>query len=519
MMKKYKGFTLVELLAIITILGVMVILVVPQIGGSINAKKGKELEKIIDIIEKAGKAYHTFNNDEHKIPIDTLVSEKYLSNVLTNPITNEKLDGCVRVSKGNDGIFKYRYTACESIDVSVTIDLRGGSSTQFLQEITQNTYSDSSKIELVNPTKENFDFSHWEVVKGNSYINDNDNTLIIGDTETIVYAIWESWPTLTLDLNEGTIENNFGGIYKSGTTIETTKPTKDGYKFIKWEVTSGNGLISGNNFTMGSSDTTLKAIWGPASLINSYSCANVNGGEEPYSFTYTGNCEIIDDGDDNWRVKFLKSGTFTPNVSTNIDVFLVGGGGAGGTSNGHAGSGGGGGYTLTEKNIKIDANVSYGLTIGAGGQKTSAFNFEANPGNNGVMWYGGNGGSGGGGGGYFDKSGAAGGSDGSNGHATNKAGGAGQGTTTREFGESTGDLYAGGGGGGTGYNESSERCYSAGGGGAGGGGAGGSPCKSSYSPGKPGKANTGGGGGGGGYAYNGGGAGGSGIVVIRNARG
>ena len=67
MMKKYKGFTLVELLAIITILGVMVILVVPQIGGSINTKKEKELEKIMDIIENAGKAYHSFNNDVLKI--------------------------------------------------------------------------------------------------------------------------------------------------------------------------------------------------------------------------------------------------------------------------------------------------------------------------------------------------------------------------------------------------------------------------------------------------------------------
>ena len=71
MMKKNKAFTLVELLAIITILGVMVILVVPQIGGSINSKKEKELEKIIGIVENAGKAYHSFNNDVLKIPIDT----------------------------------------------------------------------------------------------------------------------------------------------------------------------------------------------------------------------------------------------------------------------------------------------------------------------------------------------------------------------------------------------------------------------------------------------------------------
>ena len=60
MMKKYKGFTLVELLAIITILGVMVILVVPQIGGSINAKKEKELDKIMDIIENINSILNSF---------------------------------------------------------------------------------------------------------------------------------------------------------------------------------------------------------------------------------------------------------------------------------------------------------------------------------------------------------------------------------------------------------------------------------------------------------------------------
>ena len=50
-----KGFTLVEMLAILAVLGVMVVTIFPSIGGSNEAKKEKELEKIIGIIENAGK--------------------------------------------------------------------------------------------------------------------------------------------------------------------------------------------------------------------------------------------------------------------------------------------------------------------------------------------------------------------------------------------------------------------------------------------------------------------------------
>ncbi|MEA5058850.1 MAG: hypothetical protein VB049_02260, partial [Candidatus Pelethousia sp.] len=46
-------------------------------------------------------------------------------------------------------------------------------------------------------------------------------------------------------------------------------------------------------------------------------------------FTYTGDYALVDDGEGNWRLKFLTSGTFTPKKDMLIDAFLVGGGGAG----------------------------------------------------------------------------------------------------------------------------------------------------------------------------------------------
>lgn len=244
-------------------------------------------------------------------------------------------------------------------------------------------------------------------------------------------------------------------------------------------------------------------------------------------FSYSGNYKLIDDGKDggtrNWRIKLHTSGTlkFTKVVDA-IDVFLVGGGGGGG------GGGGAGGYTKTTRNVAVSAGTEYSIVIGAGaaglfsssdhyanasqGGTTTAFGSSAEGG-----WAGVGGvhhsavstGWGGSGGGGFGA--GAGGSDGSAGSDGGWPGGAGQGTTTREFGETTGDLYAGGGGGGD-YDGWGNRT---GAGGAGGGGNG-----SGTGKGANGTANTGGGGGGGfrGDPSYYGGDGGSGIVVIRNAR-
>ena len=54
------------------------------------------------------------------------------------------------------------------------------------------------------------------------------------------------------------------------------------------------------------------------------------------SFTYTGDYLVIDEGNGDWHVKFLTSGTFTAVSDLLIDVFAVGGGG-GGHANGGSG--------------------------------------------------------------------------------------------------------------------------------------------------------------------------------------
>ena len=247
-------------------------------------------------------------------------------------------------------------------------------------------------------------------------------------------------------------------------------------------------------------------------------------------FTYTGDYEIVQDDDTpiedvssysgDWKIRFLTSGDLTVTdlhgATDGVDLFLVGGGGSGNKSQNDTGAwstgaGGGGGYTKTVNGLELAVETPYSIVIGAGGSvsdsgadggSSTAFDYSANGGEGGSGWRGGNGGSGGGGAGGVS---AAGGSDGGNGGGN--APGIGQGTTTREFGEASGTLYAGGGGGG---GDSSGD-----GGGAGGAGGGGSASVA-------GTVNTGGGGGGTLNGYESwqwkGGAGGSGIVIIRNAR-
>lgn len=255
------------------------------------------------------------------------------------------------------------------------------------------------------------------------------------------------------------------------------------------------------------------------------------GGAKPKpEFYFNGNYQEREDG----VTELLSSGTIRFYKKIKLDLFLVGGG-AGGTagsdrysSGANSGAGGGGGYTKTIMEYEPPVGEDITVTIGNGGDvgndggATSFGTYSANGGSHGKP-NGGNGGSGGAGAGNqnSNSSGGRGGSDGGNGatRISNYPGGSGQGTTTREFGEATGKLYAGGGGSGGAYAFSSRNSVAGGEGGGGDGAymAGGMGKPEEKVPAKAGTPNTGGGGGGGGSASvpTAGAGGGSGIVCFR----
>lgn len=204
------------------------------------------------------------------------------------------------------------------------------------------------------------------------------------------------------------------------------------------------GLANGTYYikaTKGSDEATTSYT------ISEYGVYRISLAYRPIpEFTYSGTCEVVEDDDTiisdianykgNWKIRFLTSGTLSFSnlygAKDGIDVFLVGGGG-GGASSGAIKAGAGGGYTTTST-ATVSVGPDYTIEVGAGGARgsggnaTTAFGLTANGGSVG----GNNGGAGGSGGGGRYR---VGGSDGASGSGTSEyLAGAGQGSTTREFG-------------------------------------------------------------------------------------
>ena len=238
-------------------------------------------------------------------------------------------------------------------------------------------------------------------------------------------------------------------------------------------------------------------------------------------YTYTGEHLLVKDENYHWRIKFLTSGTLTWLwEDTEIDIFCVGAGAKGGNW------GGGGGRTATYKKQKITRGQEIVVVIGATAFTAGASSFGSFSAKGGGP--GAEGGSGGGAPwdiflGDVDErpvkggDGGSDGKDGGSGYRTDEgtlAGGKGQRTTTREFGEPDGDLYSGGGGG----EASAQSGYTQGGlGGEGTPKLAKNGANYTNPPRSGGKAGGGYGGGGGGAAITGG-AGAQGIVIIRDTR-
>ena len=384
------------------------------------------------------------------------------------------------------------------------------------------TYKDKYGT-LPTPTKNGYTFGGWYTGENGTGTKVDENTVLTNINNHTLYAKWTmNTYTISYNLNGGTASGNpTSGTY--GSTVAINNPTRAGYTFTGWTVTGIGASLSGTNLTIGVGDINLTANWKSQSLIISYNCSNSTVGSD-YMFTYTGNCTVYDDGNNNWRIKFLTSGTFKSSVNVAIDVFVVGGGGGGGNGmiRGSGGAGGGGGKS-TKGEFNIVANTSYAITIGDGGASVTGASWKQLTGGTGgtssAFGFSATGGTGGGG--YSSP--GTGSSTGGNGGISGGAGAKG-GTGVIEFLDTTGTYYAGGGGGGGGYNCNGVDCGAAGSGGAGGtegGGAGGKAGLSGGNNGTSGTANTGGGGGGGGSAYGDNstsGSGGSGVVVIRNTK-
>lgn len=134
---KKKGFTLIELIAVITLLALIVVITVPVIINTLSNTEQKEYEDFKKIIMNAAELYVERNRDLYPelneiggaidINADTLVNEGYLKSDLTSPIDDNSVTNYkIVVYSDKDSIFNYNiYERNNLVEISTVSSQQG----------------------------------------------------------------------------------------------------------------------------------------------------------------------------------------------------------------------------------------------------------------------------------------------------------------------------------------------------------------------------------------------------------
>ena len=288
MNRKEKGFTLVEIIGVIVLMGLVITIGSTTINNIKNVSREKlyneQINRLVSVsktwaIENTNKMPSTIG-DTYQVGIDRLVEEGYLkSNEIIDVRDNSKITGCVEIAYNSVNSYDYSYVtkdSCYDYDTvyTITYDLDGG----VLENSNPTSYRNSTPTFLINnPTKAGYSFTGWEDISNPGIYNMLLKIKIGSKGNKYFKAIW------TLDVNIVTIDPN-GGLYENSSDIKKVEalsfssldisvPARNGYVFNGWTV-EGYATLEGNTLSINKENVTLTANWRKISALT----LNLNGG-------------------------------------------------------------------------------------------------------------------------------------------------------------------------------------------------------------------------------------------------
>ena len=250
---KNKGFTLVELLAVIVILAVISIIAIPMIGNVIEESKKKALEQSVNgLVESAN--YYSIENDgiyeflfdgEHQGQTTTGQKLSYNGSIDAEGKLYLDKDGNVSICVYNDKYYAYKnYNSGIVIgnrsedNCDIGYDVISNKYIAFLESegMSSNVYSkdevnnliDSVENKVTNNTNEITDIKE-SINTIATFVNNNTNTTTTNTSE--ISSIKENINTLTatVDNNTNIITTNTNEISNIKGTIETLQNSLNKY--------------------------------------------------------------------------------------------------------------------------------------------------------------------------------------------------------------------------------------------------------------------------------------------------
>ena len=248
-----KGFTLVELLAVIIILGIIALITFPIVDNSIKNSKQAALERTIGSIEEAAHNYSSQNNlgypeEEKAISLDELKSSGFLTSDITNPVTNEEMTGCVLYrwdEAHNQYVFRYDEECKvneEKPNLISTLLEQVGTKGLVQDETNSNIYYYKGGNDIVTNNHLWYGGHHWRVME----IDTEENTLLLVSQQPLTAIqptskVWETqeeyessyinnwlneyfYNSLDSSIQNNILDNTFNvGIYTDVDEITITK--------------------------------------------------------------------------------------------------------------------------------------------------------------------------------------------------------------------------------------------------------------------------------------------------------
>ena len=131
-----KGLTLVELLAVIAILGLLIMLLVPNLLKMLENNKERLYEDQTSELTRLSRNYIIDNPSLYKdidedgylyVGVETLCEGEYINCPIKDPRDDSNIEGCIKIEKVEKD-YEYTYEEeCNSSDkVYVTVELNGG---------------------------------------------------------------------------------------------------------------------------------------------------------------------------------------------------------------------------------------------------------------------------------------------------------------------------------------------------------------------------------------------------------